>query len=85
VSDERSRAPDASLWHETPFRRFWLGDALSQFGDRISELALPLIAVVLLDASAGEVGLLTAAVWGPNVVSLLSGAGSTSVMTSAGS
>ena len=62
-----------SLWRDVPFRRFWLGQTLSQFGDRISELALPLIAVVLLDASANEVGLLTAAVWGPNVVSLFVG------------
>lgn len=65
--------PGDSLWHDERFRRFWLGQTLSQFGDRISELALPLIAVLLLDASAGEVGLLTAAVWGPNVVSLFVG------------
>ena len=62
-----------SLWRDRRFRTFWIGETLSQFGDRISELALPLIAVVLLDASAGEVGLLTAAVWGPNVVSLFVG------------
>jgi MFS family permease len=71
VTDQE--APTRSLWRDTRFRRFWLGQTLSQFGDRISELALPLIAVVLLDASAGEVGLLTAAVWGPNVVSLFVG------------
>ena len=64
---------ERSLWHDERFRRFWLGHTFSQFGDRISELALPLIAVLLLDASAGEVGLLTAAVWGPNVVSLFVG------------
>ena len=42
-----------SLWRDRRFRTFWIGETLSQFGDRISELALPLIAVVLLDASAG--------------------------------
>ena len=57
-----------SLWHDRRFRTFWIGETLSQFGDRISELALPLIAVVLLDASATEIGLLTAAVWAPNLL-----------------
>ena len=62
-----------SLWRDRRFRTFWIGETLSQFGDRISELALPLIAVVLLDASPTQVGLLTAAVWGPNLVSLFVG------------
>ena len=62
-----------SLWHDRRFRTFWIGETLSQFGDRISELALPLIAVVLLDASATEIGLLTAAVWAPNLLSLFVG------------
>ena len=65
--------PSRSLWHDRRFRTFWIGETLSQFGDRISELALPLIAVVLLDASPTQVGLLTAAVWGPNLVSLFVG------------
>jgi MFS family permease len=62
-----------SLWRDVRFRRFWLGETLSQFGDRISELALPLIAVVLLEASPAEVGLLTAAVWAPNLLAILVG------------
>jgi MFS family permease len=62
-----------SLWSDARFRRFWIGETLSQFGDRISELALPLIAVLLLDAGATEVGLLTAAVWAPNLLSLFVG------------
>ena len=62
-----------SLWRDRRFRTFWLGQTLSQFGDRISELALPLIAVLVLDAGPGQVGLLTAAVWAPNIVSILVG------------
>jgi len=57
----------------SPFSRLWAGETISQFGDRISELALPLIAVVTLAASPTEVGLLTAAVWAPNLLSLLVG------------
>jgi MFS family permease len=46
---------------------------VSEFGDRITELALPLIAVTALHASPSEVGLLTAAVWLPNLASLFIG------------
>ena len=41
-----------SLWRHRRFRTFWAGQTVSQFGDRISELALPLIAVATLHASA---------------------------------
>jgi MFS family permease len=73
VTTTTAATPSRSLWHDRRFRTFWIGETLSQFGDRISELALPLIAVVLLDASPTQVGLLTAAVWGPNLVSLFVG------------
>jgi MFS family permease len=56
------------------FRRLWAGDLISQFGDRVTELALPLIAVATLAATPAEVGLLTAAVWTPNLLGVLAGA-----------
>ncbi len=55
------------------FRLLWGGHTLSQFGDRISELALPLIAIGL-DASTAEVAALTALVWTPNLLAVLIGA-----------
>lgn len=55
------------------FRSYWTAQAVSQFGDRVTELALPLIAVLALDASAAEVGVLTAAVWAPYLVSFFVG------------
>lgn len=55
------------------FRSYWAAQAVSQFGDRITELALPLIAVLALDASAAEIGVLTAAVWAPYLVSFFVG------------
>lgn len=61
------------LWRDREFRTFWSAQTVSEFGDRITELALPLIAVTLLDATPSEVGLLTAAVWVPNLVSLVVG------------
>jgi MFS family permease len=63
-----------SLWHDRQFRTFWSAQGVSEFGDRISELAMPLIAVTLLNASPSQVGFLTAAVWLPNLASLFIGA-----------
>jgi MFS family permease len=57
----------------TRFGKLWAGQTISQFGDRISELALPVIAVLSLAATPAQVGLLTAAVWLPNLLSLLVG------------
>jgi Na+/melibiose symporter-like transporter len=62
-----------SLWRDRQFRTFWSAQGVSEFGDRITELALPLIAVTLLNASPSQVGLLTAAVWLPNLASLFIG------------
>lgn len=62
-----------SLWRHRQFRTFWSAQAVSEFGDRITELVLPLIAVTLLDASPAQVGFLTAAVWLPNLASLFIG------------
>ena len=66
-------AGTGALWRDRRFGRYWVGQGISQFGDRITGLALPLIAVTTLHASSPTVGLLTAAVWAPNLVSLLIG------------
>ena len=63
-----------SLWRHRDFRRFWAGQAVSELGDRVTELALPLIAVDLLVASPTQAGVLTAVVWLPNLASLVIGA-----------
>ncbi len=66
------RAP-VRVWQNRNFRRYWYGHSVSQFGDRITELALPLIAVLTLDATPAQLGVLTAATWLPNLLSLLIG------------
>ena len=69
----RRRIPQ--LLHEQAFRRFWTGQTVSHFGDQISGLALPLVGVLALDASAAEMGYLAAAGVLPNLlVSLHAGA-----------
>lgn len=47
------------------FSRLWLALGASAVGAQISELAVPLLAVVVLHASAGEAGMLGAARWLP--------------------
>ncbi|MET8038380.1 MFS transporter [Streptomyces sp. NPDC005345] len=63
-----------SLWRDRRFRCFWAGQSISQFGDRITELALPLIAVGALRASANQVAWLTALIWTPNLLAIVLGA-----------
>jgi MFS family permease len=46
------------LWHHPEFRRLWVGESISQFGSTISQLALPLVAILIVQASTFEVGLL---------------------------
>ncbi len=48
------------LWHHLEFRRLWIGETVSQFGTMVSQLALPLVAILVLHAPTFEVGLLTA-------------------------
>ena len=71
---DSATATRRSLLRDRSFRSFFVGDAVSQVGDRISELAFPLIAVLVLHASAAEVSVLTALVWLPNLASPFLGA-----------
>jgi MFS family permease len=47
------------------FRLFWVGETINRFGSATSSVALPLVAISMLDATTFEVGLLTAAGWAP--------------------
>ncbi|MFF1474497.1 MFS transporter [Streptomyces mirabilis] len=47
------------------FRLLWVGESVSGLGNSITVVALPLIAVEVLDADSTAVGLLAAAVWLP--------------------
>ncbi|MCC6314872.1 MAG: MFS transporter [Thermomicrobiales bacterium] len=60
--------PLVALGRHPGFLLFWGADAISQIGSQISALALPLIAVTMLQSSPFEVGLLAALGWTPFVV-----------------
>jgi MFS family permease len=50
------------------FRNLWLGQTVSLFGDQVTLIALPLAAVLVLDADAAEMGYLTAAALIPHLL-----------------
>jgi MFS family permease len=47
-----------NLFRHPNFRKLWIGDTISQFGTQVSQLAIPLVAIIFLKASAFEVALL---------------------------
>ena len=55
--DNRSR----TLWRHRNFLLLWSGQTVSEMGSAVTQLALPLTAVVVLRASTFQVGALTAA------------------------
>ncbi len=53
-------APRRSLWRHRDFMLLWSGQTVSEVGSSVTVLALPLLAVISLDATTFQVGLLTA-------------------------
>ena len=48
------------LWRDANFMKLWAGQAISLFGSQITFLALPLTAVLVLDATPAQMGILMA-------------------------
>lgn len=63
------------LWRNHDFLRLWTGQTVSLFGSQVTRLALPLTAVLVLNADAADMSLLGAAQYLPYLVfGLLAGA-----------
>lgn len=56
------------LHRDRAFRRFWAASTVSVFGDQVSALAIPLIAVIALHASPAQLGVLTSLAWLPHLL-----------------
>jgi MFS family permease len=56
------------LWQHRDFVLLWSGQAISELGSAVTTLVLPLTAVVLLNASTFQVGLLSAATTVPFLI-----------------
>jgi MFS family permease len=50
----------ATLWRHSEFLKLWTAQTISVFGDNFTALALPLIAAITLNATPGQMGILTA-------------------------
>src|SRR4029450_5589294 len=50
--------PSGGLWRHPDFLKLWSAETVSQFGTQVSQLAIPLTAVLVLDASAFQVAAL---------------------------
>src|SRR5438067_811939 len=48
----------SGLWRHPDFVKLWAGHTVSRFGSEISQLAIPLTAALVLNASAFQMGLL---------------------------
>ncbi|GAB3437484.1 MFS transporter [Flindersiella endophytica] len=46
------------MWRNRDFAAYWIGQTVSEFGTQVTFVAMPLLAVLTLDASVGELGLL---------------------------
>jgi MFS family permease len=53
------------LWRQPDFVRLWAGHTISRFGSEISQLAIPLTAALVLNASAAQMGVLGAVEFAP--------------------
>jgi len=58
----------ASLWRHADFLKLWAAQAVSAFGSRITREGLPMAAVLTLDATPSQLGILAALGLGPGVV-----------------
>ena len=65
---QRAAARIPALLRETEFRRYWSAQTISMFGDQVSGIAIPLVAVLVLHASAADMGYLTALIWLPSLL-----------------
>ena len=54
-----------TLWRNPDFMWLWAAQTVSQFGSQISGLAIPLVAILALDASTFEVAVLAVIGWAP--------------------
>jgi MFS family permease len=54
----RRLLPSGGLWRHGDFLKLWSAETISQFGTQVSLLAIPFVAVVVLDASTFQVAAL---------------------------
>jgi MFS family permease len=64
----RSVWPQGGLWRQSDFLKLWSGQTISQFGSQVGQLALPFVAILVLDASTFQVAALTTVEFLPFII-----------------
>lgn len=64
----RSLWPHGGLWRHPDFLKLWSAETISQFGTQVSNLAIPLVAILVLDATAFEVASLGTVLFLPFII-----------------
>ena len=64
----RSFWPKGGLWRQPDFLKLWSAETISVFGSQVGQLAIPLVAILVLDASAFEVAALGAVLFLPFIL-----------------
>lgn len=64
----RSLWPHAGLWRHPDFLKLWSAETISQFGTQVSNLAIPLVAILVLDATPFEVASLGTVLFLPFII-----------------
>jgi predicted MFS family arabinose efflux permease len=59
---------ERGLWRHADFLKLWAAQAVSSFGSRITREGLPLAAILTLDASPAQLGILAALARGPGLI-----------------
>src|SRR6266851_1342159 len=70
LSAPAGRVSDRAPHRSPEFIKFWIGQSVSLVGSEVSQLAMPLLAVLSLGASPGEMGVLRAVNFAPYLLSL---------------
>jgi MFS family permease len=65
LSAGAGEVPGRPLWEHADSLRLWTAQTISVFGDQFTALAIPLIAVLTLGATPGQMGILTAVTRAP--------------------
>jgi MFS family permease len=78
AADGQAAAPKAAtsrqgLWANPDFLKLWGGQSLSLIGTQVTVVAMPLVAVLLLHATVGQMGVLGALARAPFVLFLFAG------------
>jgi predicted MFS family arabinose efflux permease len=60
--------PRTGLWQDRGFLNFWAAQTISALGSRISRTALPIVAILTINATPAEIGILSALSVAPGIV-----------------